>query len=327
MNSPFLKTAGALTAAVATGGIAFARYQEHRVDRTYPGYEKLTHRSSTSNEIVDWFAEPSLTSELIVLIPGLASSVSTVAGLGSQLRTAGHGILMHNRAGYGGSAVLNSAPYHLNESVEDLDSIIGAASKMAGDNPLRIHLVGHSLGGYIAYRYAAQHPEKVASVSLLDPTHPKELVRSEAQKFGGESVNLTLRTTPGAMKLGGGLLLRKNVISYAEGYTYADRVWNDVLAASAWTAAQREWSYIYPHLLDGPDLPDLDAGVAIQVIAAAHTVESDPAQLELYREFSSGREKSLVHMVAGASHRDILTEQSYIDEVCALILSLMEEEK
>lgn len=48
--------------------------------------------------------------------------------------------------------------------VDDLDQLRTAL----GGEPL--HLVGHGMGGYLAMRYAAAHPERVASLSLLAST-------------------------------------------------------------------------------------------------------------------------------------------------------------
>jgi 3-oxoadipate enol-lactonase len=70
-----------------------------------------------------------------------------------------HRVIRYDMRGYGGSSVPEGAYSH----TEDLLALID----FLGAHPA--HLVGLSLGGRVALRVAAQHPEVVRSLTLADP--------------------------------------------------------------------------------------------------------------------------------------------------------------
>ena len=70
-----------------------------------------------------------------------------------------HRVIRYDLRGYGDSS-LPDGPY---SHVDDLLALLG----FLGANPA--HLVGLSLGGRVALRIAAQHPEAVRSLTLADP--------------------------------------------------------------------------------------------------------------------------------------------------------------
>lgn len=70
-----------------------------------------------------------------------------------------HRVIRYDMRGYGDSS-LPDGPY---SHVDDLLALLG----FLGANPA--HLVGLSLGGRVALRIAAQHPEAVRSLTLADP--------------------------------------------------------------------------------------------------------------------------------------------------------------
>jgi 3-oxoadipate enol-lactonase len=70
-----------------------------------------------------------------------------------------HRVIRYDMRGYGGSSV-PEGPYSHTEDLLALIDFLGA-------HPA--HLVGLSLGGRVALRVAAQHPEAVRSLTLADP--------------------------------------------------------------------------------------------------------------------------------------------------------------
>jgi pimeloyl-ACP methyl ester carboxylesterase len=72
-------------------------------------------------------------------------------------------VLLYDLRGHGKSERPPTG-YTLDDMVADLDALLGATG--FGDRP--VHLVGNSFGGLLALAYAIAHPERVASMVLVD---------------------------------------------------------------------------------------------------------------------------------------------------------------
>jgi len=70
-----------------------------------------------------------------------------------------HRVIRYDMRGYGGASLPDGPYSHVDDLLALLDFL--------GANPA--HLVGLSLGGRVALRIAAQHPEAVRSLTLADP--------------------------------------------------------------------------------------------------------------------------------------------------------------
>ena len=81
-------------------------------------------------------------------------------------------VCSYDRAGLGQSDAAAGAATSQTAS-DDLHSLLSAAG-IAGP----VVLVGHSYGGLIAQIYAAQHPEDVVGVILVDSLHPDNLLKA-----------------------------------------------------------------------------------------------------------------------------------------------------
>lgn len=302
--SPVLNTSILMGSSLVLGGSIWAGIKEknHRAD--YPKFETRHLRSSTGNLLQVAVAPAKTTSaQSFVLVPGLSSSVSTVAGLGTKLSELGHHVIMFNRAGYGGSVRLCEEPFHVNEFVIDLYDTL---TELVADNSrAKFHLVGHSLGGYLLHEFARKNLALVSAVSYLDPMHPKELQLSRAQRIGSQSVEMSVDTVTPFIKFGAALLFGRGISAYSDGYPFRDRILADLASSSVWKTTKDEWKMIYPYMLDGHDIAALPSSIDTQVIAAGETMCNEPAQESLYREYSEA-----IHVLLGAGHQSMLTREN-----------------
>jgi pimeloyl-ACP methyl ester carboxylesterase len=100
-------------------------------------------------------------SPTIVLEAGLTAAASEWARVQPRLATTTR-VVAVSRAGYGGSTPAGRRPAQA--SVADLDAVLAEV-------PGPFVLVGHSWGGLLLRLYAAQRPERVAALVLVDATH------------------------------------------------------------------------------------------------------------------------------------------------------------
>lgn len=104
-----------------------------------------------------------------------------------------------------------------NTGVDDEGYLMGLVDEIAGSvniDPKRIHFFGHSNGGFMAYRMACKHADRIASVGVLAggmTIHPEDCTPSNAVgilhvhgdadetiAYGGGSVAVGIEAHPGA---------------------------------------------------------------------------------------------------------------------------------
>jgi pimeloyl-ACP methyl ester carboxylesterase len=101
------------------------------------------------------------TGPVVVMIHGIASSSVTFHDLVPLLKPT-HRCITIDILGFGTSPQPANATYSLDEHAEALDRTIRSLDL---DEPFI--LIGHSLGGIIAARYAATHPRKLSRLVLV----------------------------------------------------------------------------------------------------------------------------------------------------------------
>ncbi|MES2163861.1 MAG: alpha/beta hydrolase [Pseudomonadota bacterium] len=99
--------------------------------------------------------------EVLVLVHGFAGDKDNFTRI-ARFLTPRYRVLIPDLPGFGEAGRAPQAGYAIADQVERLRVFLDRHA------PGRIHLGGNSMGGYIAAQFAACHPERVASVWLLD---------------------------------------------------------------------------------------------------------------------------------------------------------------
>jgi abhydrolase domain-containing protein 6 len=116
--------------------------------------------------------------EPVVLLHGFGASADNWNRFAGRL-TKRYRVIAPDLPGWGQSTRIDSASYAYPQQVERLHRFLEALGL------LRVHLVGHSMGGFIASAYAARYPEEVITLALIAPhgvaePQPSELALSVA---------------------------------------------------------------------------------------------------------------------------------------------------
>ncbi|WP_328440983.1 alpha/beta hydrolase [Streptomyces sp. NBC_00444] len=102
---------------------------------------------------------------LVMLMAGGGDGLDTMAGLQKALSEKGR-VCSYDRLGEGKSDQPKGT-----QTIDDSAKILtGVLDRLAGDRS--VVLAGHSLGGYIAARYAPDHPDRIKGLVLMDATIP-----------------------------------------------------------------------------------------------------------------------------------------------------------
>lgn len=117
--------------------------------------------------------------EPVVLVHGFGASADSWNRFAKPLTKRYH-VIAPDLPGWGASTRLEAASYGYPAQVERLHQFL-LQLKLG-----RVHLVGHSMGGFISSAYAARYPEEVITLGLIAPhgmvePEPSELAQSVAK--------------------------------------------------------------------------------------------------------------------------------------------------
>ncbi|MGZ4870677.1 MAG: alpha/beta fold hydrolase [Candidatus Angelobacter sp.] len=117
--------------------------------------------------------------EPVVLVHGFGASADSWNRFAKPL-TKRHRVIVPDLPGWGESTRVEAASYGYPAQVDRLHQFLSQL-KLG-----RVHLVGHSMGGFISSAYAARYPDEVITLGLIAPhgmvePEPSELARSVAQ--------------------------------------------------------------------------------------------------------------------------------------------------
>ncbi len=136
--------------AIFNMGVSFARSQSDFVTKSIQAGD---HRIA--------YLEREAKGETIVFLHGFAASKDNWLFLTRRLPKT-YRVLAIDMPGYGDSSAFSDQSYSAEQITRRLATAINELKLE------RFHLAGNSLGGYIATLYAAQHPDKVISLGLID---------------------------------------------------------------------------------------------------------------------------------------------------------------
>jgi pimeloyl-ACP methyl ester carboxylesterase len=100
--------------------------------------------------------------EPVVLVHGFGASADSWNRFAKPLTKRYH-VIAPDMPGWGASTRLETASYGYPVQVERLHQFLSQLGLG------RVHLVGHSMGGFISSAYAAQYPDKVITLGLIAP--------------------------------------------------------------------------------------------------------------------------------------------------------------
>ncbi len=117
--------------------------------------------------------------ESVVLVHGFSASADSWNRFAGRLTRSYH-VVAPDLPGWGASTRLENESYGYPGQVERLQQFLSLSGLR------RVHLVGHSMGGFIASAYAAQYPDQIITLTLMAPhgvvePQPSDLARSVAE--------------------------------------------------------------------------------------------------------------------------------------------------
>ncbi|MDZ5077366.1 alpha/beta fold hydrolase [Nesterenkonia sp. HG001] len=266
-------------------------------------------------------------SPIVIFVAGLAATAEHFAWISEKIVTETDcGLIVYARAGYAGSRRRSRADYTLQESVDDLLDLCHAVTAPSGR---KVALVGHSLGGEIIRRAASEmDPETLEALVYLDPSHPAELQRSEAQDLGARNLHGALTTATWALRLGTGILMSRPRWLDSLPPAYRDKVFAQYSDARLWSAASREWRAVEKDFRSHSADVDPIAACGV-VVAAQNTVDQDAEQLAMYEELVRTHDdpSSELRVIPGTDHDSMLTNARHAHLVADVIIAHLQRSR
>jgi pimeloyl-ACP methyl ester carboxylesterase len=162
--------------------------------------------------------------ELVVLLHGWPQGKEAWRDVVPRLADAGLRAVAPDQRGYRpGDRVEPRSAYRLANLARDVLDL--------ADRP-RFHVVGHDWGGAVAWQLAAEHPDRIATATIVATPHPRAMVRSMAGTQALRSLYMLgfniPRASEGVLRARNGAVLRRALrssgLDAATADAYTDRM-------------------------------------------------------------------------------------------------------
>ena len=227
----------------------------------------------------------------MLLIHGSGSAAKPMLGLGRQLveRLPDSEVMAVGLAGYGSEPADPQLPV--------LEQHLGVLLDGMGDR--QWHLIGHSMGGYLALQLARQAPSQVLTLSLIEPMafgvlDPEE--DREAIELDQRVMRQFTRTDPAA------------------GIAHFIEAWNQTRWDSLPEGLRRQLTRLAPLICEEANAVSSDrttlsdyAGLTQPMLLLAGTESPLPAQ-KIVQRFAELPFAAPVHWLEGAGHMSVLRD-------------------
>lgn len=128
---------------------------------------------------------------IVVALHGFPQTAAQFAGIRPAVVDAGYRFVAPDQRGYSpGARPAGIRPYRQAALLSDVEALIDAlvVSGDPGDSGHRkVHLVGHDWGGALAWAYAARHPDRLHSLTVLSTPHPAAFAKAVPRGQGWRS--------------------------------------------------------------------------------------------------------------------------------------------
>ena len=138
---------------------------------------ELTTLTTASGFRFNAWVEGPADGPLVLLLHGYPQSRHAWRAQLPALAAAGYRAVAPDQRGYSPGARPDPADL-ANYAVDHLVADVVALAAACGHGDKRFHLVGHDWGGQVAWRVAAAHPARIASLAILSRPHPAAFLRA-----------------------------------------------------------------------------------------------------------------------------------------------------
>jgi pimeloyl-ACP methyl ester carboxylesterase len=177
-----LRTAAAL-GAVSLASAVYQAAAEATDRKRYPPPGRMVDVGGRSLHLIDMGAR----TPAVVIVQALGTNALDFLGFYRSLASEAH-VCVYDRAGLGWSDPPGPGRRTHDVMARELHDLLAAA----GISPPYV-LVGHSLGGTIARRFAVRYPDDVAGMVLIDSSHEDQVRRLRAEGWWSEPPVSTVR--------------------------------------------------------------------------------------------------------------------------------------
>jgi pimeloyl-ACP methyl ester carboxylesterase len=174
-----------LAAAAGTASAAYQRIGDTRDRRQYPPPGRLIRAGGAGRRL--HLYEAGEGTPTVVIIPALNCNVLEWMHIVRELQQDTQ-VCVYDRAGIGWSDPPQRARRTIEGMAGDLHTLLAAA----GLAPPFI-IAGHSLGGVVARRFAADYPEQVCGLVLVDSSHENQAARFPWREGAGALLLYAMR--------------------------------------------------------------------------------------------------------------------------------------